>query len=203
MASKTKKTIVCFIILFLIAIIIAITIMEKKDNNILSLPTQESETTTAAIIDENIVGRWLTKNIVVDYDGATIFSILELQFNSDGSLIVYRTGYEFNVDKTVYVEKLSKHIIENYSSDEIEDMLSQNKCTSIYEFAEKDYEDYINNKEIKIEFMGYWQAKDGKLYNWGQGFTIEDSEAETYQIKGDKMLVGDVEYTKIVYTQGE
>lgn len=203
MALKTKKTIVCFIILFLIAIIIAITIMEKKDNNILSLPTQESETTTAAIIDENIVGRWLTKNIVVDYDGATIFSILELQFNSDGSLIVYRTGYEFNVDKTVYVEKLSKYIIENYSSDEIEDMLSQNKCTSIYEFAEKDYEDYINNKEIKIEFMGYWQAKDGKLYNWGQGFTIEDSEAETYQIKGDKMLVGDVEYTKIVYTQGE
>jgi hypothetical protein len=203
MNSKAKKIVVCLIVILSLISIVVIAIMKNKDSKIGGLPTTEVQTTGAPIIDMQVVGKWSTTSIEADYNGAILYSILEFHFNQDGSLVVFRKGYTISTDKDTYIEKVSEYIVANYTSDEIEAMLTETNCTSIFDLAEKNYNDYTSDTDTKVEFMGYWQAKDGKLYNWGQGFTIEDSEAESYSVDGDKMLVGDVEYTRVVYTQGE
>ena len=203
MSPKIKKIIMLIVILVSLAIIITIAILKSMDDNIALPPNLTQTTTEPAVIDENLVGKWKTRNLLEVYGGDCVFSILEFHFNSDGSLVVYQVGYQIDLDKDSFVQKGTEWVIDNHTSTEIDEVLQENGCASIAELVSLEYDAYIEDATTEICFMGYWKAENNLLYNWGQGYTIESSAAEPYSINGDILTVGNVEYTRIVYAQAQ
>lgn len=205
MASKIKKIIALVIVVLSIATIATVLYLNKLDDNAIEIQTTAPQTTGPAIIDDALVGKWLRQEQTaeLDYNGATVYRILQLQLNANGSSILYHVGYTINVDKETYVEKGVEWAIANHTAEEIETKLKNNGCTSLIELMEQEYDAYANYKGYNIIFMGYWETIDGVFYDWGQGSKKEDGDKTPYNINGDVLTIGSLKYTRVTYPEGE